>query len=563
MSGVTITCSQAHECCSCSTEKLTDNDASTYFDSLTSSGRHTAREVWVEIEFSAATEVRCWQALPHASGSGMGVSDMNGGWRGGIIAQAWDGLDWFVVGLPIPGQNHVVAHLKSQVSSSLLSIFSSDVTVTWTRHQTYMNSLEQRGQPAATFVERHTVFKKWRVLNAGSTTWSVPVSDIKAFSDISCSAPISMSGVTITCSQAHECCSCSTEKLTDNDASTYFDSLTSSGGHTAREVWVEIEFSAATEVRCWQALPKVSGSGMGVSDMNGGWRGGIIAQAWDGLDWFVVGLPIPGQHHVLVVGGICASCPDISVFESQTATCLACQANAKSDNGRASCVCNAGFFLQEGSCQMCEQGKYKASAGSGACTDCAAGQQSISAGSTKCQDCVAGRYKASSGTASCQECTAGTYSTSTGATSSDACVGCPANHYSITVGSNTEDDCIDCPSDRPYSQQGSSSEDACNAPCAPGFTGEPGACVRCEDGKYKDAVGNAACQVCTDAQASPDSGRAACVCNAGFFLQEGSCQLCPEGSYTNLEMAATMCSGRFPPVTTMSVQCLSFRVEGF
>ena len=278
----------------------------------------------------------------------------------------------------------------------------------------------------------------------------------------------------------------------------------------------------------------------------------------------------------------CSEC-DAGTFKSVggTAACEACPANSESSSGSTLCLCSAQFTGNDGGpCSACAMGTDKASVGSASCVEwpvctansnrylgtavcyCNAGY--IGNNDGPCTACDPGTFKTEAGTGWCEPCPAGTFNDASGAEicevcpnttssfegktdSSDCvcmegyggvftedpptCIACDAGKYKDAIGWAA---CGDCP-DRTSSVQGSISQTNCV--CAVGFTTASGGvdCIACDAGTFKDAIGSAACQLClTGATSLPGSDEVAdCKCAAGFTGDGGEiqCTSCLAGTY--------------------------------
>jgi len=244
--------------------------------------------------------------------------------------------------------------------------------------------------------------------------------------------------------------------------------------------------------------------------------------------------------------GECTQCP-AGTYKSDEghAACVACPAQSYSETPRTICRCNAGFSGPDGGvCDACPAGKFKVQPGPVACTECQAGKYSASiaavmdlcescpagtfstiegageraacllcgegkystslaaSSATSCLDCMAGKYSmvlGASSASTCSECSKGKYSSTSGAASPNTCTDCAAGKFSTVLASQSSDNCQTCPTGKPLSAAGSDSANDCRAasgPCAKGFTGTPGDCIKCEAGTFKSTEGSASCELC-------------------------------------------------------------------
>jgi hypothetical protein len=177
--------------------------------------------------------------------------------------------------------------------------------------------------------------------------------------------------------------------------------------------------------------------------------------------------------------GSCSRCPPGTYKRFPGAgACTDCSASSTSEAGSSICQCNAGYFLQNNDCQLCQAGTqficftgikvqiltpfspgtYKLAQGNDLCTLCAAGKalatpgaKAASAcvactpgyyaqeGSSTCVPCAAGKFSSLGEASSCSPCNAGTFSGNTGGTT---CNACPTGRYSDMQAATT---CKLCP----------------------------------------------------------------------------------------------------------------------
>ena len=242
-------------------------------------------------------------------------------------------------------------------------------------------------------------------------------------------------------------------------------------------------------------------------------------------------------------------CPANSYQDGWGVHCVPCplgtSTNATGNENMAACECDPGYAREisdQGKCELCESGKFKAAHGTAPCTTCAANEFS-DPGSLQC-GCNAG-YTGIPLT-SCQACAAGTYKNSTG---SAACLSCE-KYRSSPVGSREKLDCTcihgymgfddgtcasshTCPlhADKPWGALRTLCR--CNA----GYTGYDmhGPCVGCDVGKFKDTKGTDLCKSCSPDSNTVTTGNAfqvSCGCNAGSTGNNGEqCTKCGVGKY--------------------------------
>ncbi|PAA61614.1 hypothetical protein BOX15_Mlig033701g2, partial [Macrostomum lignano] len=151
--------------------------------------------------------------------------------------------------------------------------------------------------------------------------------------------------------------------------------------------------------------------------------------------------------------------------------------------------------------------------------------------------CPAGQIL--SGT-SCVLCPAGTYAT----TVSNECVPCPVGQYTSVSGSSA---CASCPSGRTTPGVGASDGTMCYLICPAGqFMNETlGSCQSCPNGTYSNTAGMAQCWACplgTAASSGTSSSSGCRECPAGQQLgADGTCRPCPVGYYRENNPNITSC----------------------
>ena len=184
--------------------------------------------------------------------------------------------------------------------------------------------------------------------------------------------------------------------------------------------------------------------------------------------------------------------------------------------------CQAGYYLNGTSCDICPAGTYAAS-GATECTACSTGKIS-KAGSSSCDTtCKAGTYANSTHTA-CETCPAGTISTE----GADSCTQCEAGKYAAAGAA----ECSTCEANQ-YSAAGAAS---CSN-CPKGTYSNPGAascfvgCSAHDDCTAGTGVNTVACvsNVCTPTE-----------CAAGYYLNGTSCDICPAGTYSAIGASSCM-----------------------
>ena len=261
------------------------------------------------------------------------------------------------------------------------------------------------------------------------------------------------------------------------------------------------------------------------------------------LKGFVSGPEVPGSELLTSVA-----------LNVQPMTC-AVGSTAASDG--MSCVCQAGFFGSNGSCQQCGVGTYKEDAGDAVgCSPCPSGSTTPGTGSTSSTACEAPANSVVDEASGSFVCKTGYYGSA-----SSGCEACGLNSYKAGAGDAVG--CIPCPEGGTTTATASISAANCTCPastqldsgvdkclCLEGYYGSGGSCSACGLGSYKEDVGNAlGCSDCpgggvtvSTGSTSPsnctcppgselDAEGTACLCSAGYFGSDGACQVCPKGAY--------------------------------
>jgi len=254
------------------------------------------------------------------------------------------------------------------------------------------------------------------------------------------------------------------------------------------------------------------------------------------------------KYKDIIGNNACANCPPNSI-------------SLKRSTHITDCECDKGFTGPDGGlCTECDVNKYKDVTGESECSDCPANSISLK-GSTHITDCQCDKGFVGPDGGSCTACLAGTYKTEIG---SDSCQACKAGTYQNNMGASS---CIDCPINM-TSNQGSTVQTDCK--CDVGFTGPDGvSCTICQAGTYKTVIGSDSCQDCAKGKYKHEAGAGECIgcppnksttglgsdsiddckCDKGYFAIDSNCDQCYKGTYKS-EVADTECSDC--PVNTYS-----------
>ena len=230
-------------------------------------------------------------------------------------------------------------------------------------------------------------------------------------------------------------------------------------------------------------------------------------------------------------------------------------------------LCQQGTYSASASCTMCKIGTYSSSIGAAddnSCVLCPAGKASSQLGASDisfCTSCLDGEF-AAEGSSACSQCSAGKFSLK----QSKNCTFCAAGKFSVSNGSSF---CSNCLKGTFSTRQGVSSASDCDSCQVGKFSTAEGAdngnsCTSCEVGKYLlfgtvSCVGCAAGKFSSSLTATDPSNCSAC--NAGYYAtvvsatSEHACMLCEAGTYSNVAgTACTSCApGAFSEV--QAIQC--------
>jgi sugar lactone lactonase YvrE len=188
--------------------------------------------------------------------------------------------------------------------------------------------------------------------------------------------------------------------------------------------------------------------------------------------------------------------------------CSACQVHSNTTvltaQAESQCVCDAGYVMVGGVCQLCGYGTYSAQGASGICTLCIAHSNTTSMGSTLASQCICGvGYVAANG--SCEDCPADSYCAGGGVATV-----CPIHLYSL-IGSVTSSQCR-CPANSQLSPSG--------CVCDNGFSHKTNAAAPLAGWECETC---AAGSLCINGSVAP--------CAAGYSCSAGGASVCPVNRY--------------------------------
>ena len=276
----------------------------------------------------------------------------------------------------------------------------------------------------------------------------------------------------------------------------------------------------------------------------------------------------------------CITCPRGWASGQKADTCILCLDGTYTADSILPCIpCEQGQFpningtgswkcCQEGECEDCPAGAYRAAAGcldcpsgwvsqaSGVCTQCddTEGEYSETAGNQFCKDCSQGR---SSDGRQCTDCTAGQFEVQF------KCQDCPIGQYS-TESANPS--CTKCPLHNTTIGPGSTVITSCNVVCAANtivdvfgdcqhcdlgqYANDQGECQFCSLGKFKNKVATDVCEDCPAGFTTKSTGNIDCFacpsgetcgCPWGQFGTKNNCQNCPTGYFSSGNLQCTIC----------------------
>jgi hypothetical protein len=240
-----------------------------------------------------------------------------------------------------------------------------------------------------------------------------------------------------------------------------------------------------------------------------------------------------GSYSTAPASWSCTQC-DIATFSTNlgansSSTCTPCARDSSTlDVGSPSpghCICDAGFeVLPDGTCVMCDAGKFKESKGTQSCTACPAGAYAKVSGATFCTPCPAGS------------------TTLPGATDKSECFCSPGSS------GPSEGPCTSCKA----GSYGFGGVEPCRL-CVPGtfsIADLTATCAQCEAGKYQALSGQKSCNACPTGKTTVEGVRELiwngtliltgsdkfqdCVCGPGYILNvslHGTCTACTAGKY--------------------------------
>ena len=260
----------------------------------------------------------------------------------------------------------------------------------------------------------------------------------------------------------------------------------------------------------------------------------------------------------------CAECPADSYQEANThknTECQKCSVHTTTDGNAGStsesdCVCKSGYTLVDGTCEACEAGYFKVSAGNQACGACRKGFTTAGKTGSTSEDacrCPPGSEETETGDGcvcsagfgeteeGCEACEKGKYKADAG---DDVCEDCAVDQFQDETGGT---ECKSCPeSTSTEGRKGTKAVGGCICEvcpeCSAGqylyhFGDGEFRCAECPADSYQEANThkNTECQKCsvhttTDGNAGSTS-ESDCVCKSGYTLVDGTCEACEAGYF--------------------------------
>ena len=349
------------------------------------------------------------------------------------------------------------------------------------------------------------------------------------------------------------CTACDSGRVTLNPSSTYLENCTVCFGFTTETMTGRICSSCPAN-----SLANAGAADISACQCDAGYTG-LITQAGDSCVECEAGkyksslgsaacsacplgmIGIANASLRDTVANSCAQCP-IDTYSSSLTVCTDCPQHtvAPVQSGDASaCVCDVGYTLNNGNCEVCVAGYVKAVTGNQACDICGAGTYELdnvcvscpnntnsAAGSFVITSCVCNAGFTGDDGTDCVSCSAGTYKPSTG---SSACITCGENTYYSGDAPYVTDQCTICPGNSSSTAMSSSLSDCtCNA----GFIRSAvDRCLLCTEGFY--CVNQYSMVACSSGSSSAAGSTNSndCTCSAGFFGPANTCTRCPVNSY--------------------------------
>jgi hypothetical protein len=205
------------------------------------------------------------------------------------------------------------------------------------------------------------------------------------------------------------------------------------------------------------------------------------------------------------------------------------------DSGSASCVCQAGYFLDAGACMACQRGTYKELQGNTTvgcaapqqgCCACAAFETTASEASISALEacpCIHGHGVLEPSGFACVPCPRGTYKEGS---DKDVCTACPAHTSTQEVGAFDAQECVPRAG---YYAVGSTA-----AACAPGtYADHPNAtaCEQCFAGATSAAAAESIDACACQHPHAPSGALHDCTCAAGFARDSQACAACAANTF--------------------------------
>eukprot|EP00439_Symbiodinium_sp_Y106_P043689 s2197_g5.t1 len=166
-------------------------------------------------------------------------------------------------------------------------------------------------------------------------------------------------------------------------------------------------------------------------------------------------------------------------------------------------TCEAGNFLDAGTCRRCPPGYFTPQANMRQCLECDSGRYAGEAGTSRCISCPAGRYAPSPARTDCKDCPPGRF---TSLPQAIECLECPSGRFTPTTSNWTE--CRHCKPGRFAKSPGLTECDAC--PTGRAAPEESRSCEECDVGRYSKKDGASMCKFCKPGHMQNKRGRSSC-----------------------------------------------------
>ena len=152
--------------------------------------------------------------------------------------------------------------------------------------------------------------------------------------------------------------------------------------------------------------------------------------------------------------------------------------------------------------------------------------------------CQAGNFPSQE---SCDPCPSGQFKRDIG---NVTCSKCPQGRFSGAVGASDSLTCEDCQSDKTTAEDGAASELECK--CRSGLYERDGSCLNCKVGFYCPGTGLALACPLGETSRQGSKSESDCFCKAGRYRSGSTCTLCPRGRYKQVDDDLDLCPFQCP-----------------